>query len=283
MNALVRRLAPVFLMAGAPWAGGACFATTNDVRVLQSDVQALRQDQARKDSAMLQALEELMVSLRRQNDSLRNISDRLTRTQGDVRGDLYTINQQLLQIQELTGQSQRRLQELRSSIEARQQEAAQAPPTPTTLRDTVRDTVPAGAPPPAAASPAVPAGAPGPNQLFQSSLDQLRRGSPGSARRGFEELLRLYPTSDVAGEAQFYLGEALAAEGNVAAADTAYATVVSKYAQSPRAATALYKRALLLQQRGNIAQARTALNDLVRRYPRSDEAQLARERLRTMK
>ena len=258
MNALVRRLAPVFLMAGAPWAGGACFATTNDVRVLQSDVQALRQDQARKDSAMLQALEELMVSLRRQNDSLRNISDRLTRTQGDVRGDLYTINQQLLQIQELTGQSQRRLQELRSSIEARQQEAAQAPPTPTTLRDTVRDTVPAGAP--------------GPNQLFQSSLDQLRRGSPGSARRGFEELLRLYPTSDVAGEAQFYLGEALAAEGNVAAADTAYATVVSKYAQSPRAATALYKRALLLQQRGNIAQARTALNDLVRRYPRSDEA-----------
>jgi tol-pal system protein YbgF len=278
MIALVRRLAPVFVMAT-----GACFATTNDVRVLQSDVQALRQEQARKDSAMLQALEELMVSLRRQNDSLRNLSDRLTRTQGDVRGDLYTINQQLLQIQELTGQSQRRLQELRSSIEARQQEAVQTTPTTTTPRDTVRDTVRAGVAPPAAAPSGVPAGAPGPNQLFQSSLDQLRRGSPGSARRGFEELLRLYPTSDVAGEAQFYLGEALAAEGNVAAADTAYATVVSKYAQSPRAATALYKRALLLEQRGNIAQARTALNDIVRRYPRSDEAQLARERLRTMK
>jgi TolA-binding protein len=57
---------------------------------------------------------------------------------------------------------------------------------------------------------------------------------------------------------------------------------VTKYAQSPRASTALYKRALLLQQRGNVALARTALNDLIRRYPRSDEAQLARERLRTM-
>jgi tol-pal system protein YbgF len=148
------------------------------------------------------------------------------------------------------------------------------------VRDTVRDTVRGAAPGAQPSGP--PAGSPGPNQLFQSSLDQLRRGSPGSARRGFEELLRLYPTSDLAGESQFYLGESFAAEGNVAAADTAYATVVTRYAQSPRAPTALYKRALLLQQRGNVALARTALNDLVRRYPRSDEAQLARDRLRTM-
>ena len=113
-------------------------------------------------------------------------------------------------------------------------------------------------------------------------VDQLRRGSPGSARRGFEELLRLYPTSELAGEAQFYIGEALAGEGNLAAADTAYGTVVARYSESPRAPTALYKRALLLQQRGNVAMARTALNELVRRYPRSDEAQLARDRLRTL-
>lgn len=274
MNALVRRIAPVALMAT-----GACFATQSDVRVLQTDVQTLRNEQARKDSAMLRALEELMVSLRHQNDSLRALSDRLTRTHGDVRGDLFQINQQLLQVQELTGQSQRRLQELRSSLEARQQEAPPAVPAPVTPSAAARDSAPAAAP---AQPSGPPAGSPGPNQLFQSSLDQLRRGSPGSARRGFEELLRLYPTSDLAGEAQFYLGESFAAEGNAGAADTAYATVVTKYAQSPRAPTALYKRALLLQQRGNIALARTALNDLVRRYPRSDEAQLARDRLRTM-
>jgi tol-pal system protein YbgF len=275
MNALVRRIAPVALVAT-----GACFATQSDVRVLQADVQTLRNEQARKDSAMLRALEELMVSLRHQNDSLRALSDRLTRTHGDVRGDLFQINQQLLQVQELTGQSQRRLQELRSSLEARQQEAAPVTPAPVTPPGAARDSAPAAAPGAQPSGP--PAGSPGPNQLFQSSLDQLRRGSPGSARRGFEELLRLYPTSDLAGEAQFYLGESFAAEGNLGAADTAYATVVTKYAQSPRAPTALYKRALLLQQRGNVALARTALNDLVRRYPRSDEAQLARERLRTM-
>jgi tol-pal system protein YbgF len=279
MNALVRRLAPVAIVAT-----GACFATQSDVRVLQTDVQTLRAERHRQDSVMLQRFAELMASLRTTSDTVRALSDRVTRLQGDVRGDLFQMNQQLLQIQELTGQSQRRVQELRASLEARQQEVAPVTP-PTTPSPTPRDSAAGtpGAQAPAAPAPAGPsAGSPGPNQLFQSSLDQLRRGSPGSARRGFEELLRLYPTSDVAGEAQFYIGEALAAEGNLSAADTAYGTVVARYSESARAPTALYKRALLLQQRGNIAMARTALNDLVRRYPRSDEAQLARERLRTM-
>jgi tol-pal system protein YbgF len=280
MNALVRRVAPVALVAT-----GACFATQSDVRVLQTDVQTLRAERARQDSVMQARFDELMASLRTTSDTVRALSDRVTRLQGDVRGDLFQMNQQLLQIQELTGQSQRRLQELRSSLEARQQDVApvMAPQTPVTPpRDSAASAAPAGQNPSAAAPAGAPGGSPGPNQLFQSSLDQLRRGSPASARRGFEELLRLYPTSDVAGEAQFYIAEAFSAEGNTAAADSAYATVVTKYGQSARAPTALYKRALLLQQRGNIALARTALNDLVRRYPRSDEAQLARDRLRTL-
>jgi tol-pal system protein YbgF len=276
MNALVRRMAPVALVAT-----GACFATQTDVRVLQTDVQNLRAERTRQDSVMQQRFTELMASLQTTNDSVRSLSNRVTRLQGDVRGDLFQMNQQLLQIQELTGQSQRRLQELRSSLEARQQEPAPVTPS-TTPRDSAGAAAPGAQTSPVAAPSGPPAGSPGPNQLFQSSLDQMRRGSPASARRGFEELLRLYPTSELAGEAQFYIGEALAAEGNPAAADTAYGTVVARYSESPRAPTALYKRALLLQQRGNVALARTALNELLRRYPRSDEAQLARDRLRTM-
>jgi tol-pal system protein YbgF len=244
-------------------------------------VQNLRAERSRQDSVMQQRFTELMASLQTTNDSVRSLSNRVTRLQGDVRGDLFQMNQQLIQIQELTGQSQRRLQELRSSLEARQQEAVPVTPS-TTPRDSAGAAAPGAQTPPVAAPAGPPAGSPGPNQLFQSSLDQMRRGSPASARRGFEELLRLYPTSELAGEAQFYIGEALAAEGNLAAADTAYGTVVARYSESPRAPTALYKRALLLQQRGNVALARTALNELLRRYPRSDEAQLARDRLRTM-
>jgi tol-pal system protein YbgF len=280
MSAVVRRIAPVAFVVT-----GACFATQSDVRVLQTDVQTMRAERARQDSVMQQRFDALMASLQVTNDSVRSLANRVTRLQGDVRGDLFQMNQQLLQIQELSGQSQRRLQELRSSLEARQQEVppVAAPVTPPGAARDTSGAAPPGAQVPAAAAPSgAPAGSPGPNQLFQSSLQQLQRGSPGSGRRGFEEMLRLYPTSELAGDAQYWIGVSYETEGNTAAADTAYATAVSKYPQSSTAPTALYKRALILQKRGNIALARTALNDLVRRYPRSDEAQLARERLRTM-
>ena len=136
---------------------------------------------------------------------------------------------------ELTGQSQRRLQELRSSLEQRNQEMETAVPPPAGTAPGAPGTTTGTAAPPA------PAG-PGPNQLFQLSLDQLRRGSVGTARAGFQELLRQYPTADIAPDAQFYLAEALNAEGNTAAADTAYATVVARWPESPRAPTARRSR-----------------------------------------
>ncbi len=65
-----------------------------------------------------------------------------------------------------------------------------------------------------------------------------------------------------------------------AAADTAYAAVVTRYPQSSRAPTALYKRARARLAAGRRPEARALFEEVVRRYPRSDEAALAREALR---
>jgi tol-pal system protein YbgF len=263
MRRVARRAAPFACLVVM----GACFATREDVRVLQGDLLEVRAQSARSDSALRQQLNEVAATLGVVTDTVASIGTQLTRMQGDLRGELYELGQQLIQVQELTGQSQQRLQELRASLEQRSQEVLP------------RDTVP-GADTTGAAQPAA---APGPNQLFQLSIEQFRRGSTSAARTGFEELLRQHPTSDVAPDAQFYIGETYNAEGNVAAADSAYALVVSTYPRSPRAPTALYKRALALEARGNAEKARSALKELVLRYPRSDEAPLARERLRTMR
>lgn len=258
----LRRLAPVAFLAA-----GACFATKSDFQILQNDLQVMRTESRMADSTRAAQLDTVIRSLGVAHDSLRVLSARLAKFQGDVRGDLYSLGQQLIQVQELTGQSQRRLQELRASLEERSQEmAAPAPPTP---GDTGH-----AAPAPAA---------PGPNQLFQLALDQLRRGSTGAARAGFQDLLSRYPTADVAPEAQFWVAESFAQEGNTAAADSVYQIVVARYPQSSRAATALYKHALVLIGAGKTQAARAALEQVVRQYPRSDEAVLARERLRTLK
>lgn len=252
----LRAIAPALALVAA-----GCLASKTDVALLQADIQAMRTQSARGDSAQRVQIDQVLAQVIRANDSVRAVSARLAKLQADVVNDHHEMGLQILQIQELSGQSQRRLQELRASLEDRTQAAAQPVPG-----DTSKTTV-AG---------------PGPGQLFQSSLDQLRRGSIGVARSGFEELLRTYPTSEDAPEAMVYIAETYAAERNQAAADSVYGLVVQRYPRSPKAATALYKRALVLKSAGQNAAARASLERIVREYPRSDEASLAREQLRTL-
>ncbi len=244
---------------------GGCLASKQDVFTLQTQLGTMQRASARADSAQAAQLNAVLNQVMQSNDSVRAVSARLAKLQSTVAGDHYEMGRQILQIQELSGQSQRRLQELRASLEERNQSAAAAP-VPVPSVDTGRPT----------------AGGPGPAQLFQSSLDQLRRGSATVARGGFEELLRNYPTSEDAPEAMIYIAETYAAERNMVAADSVYGLVVQRYPTSPKAATALYKHALSLRSAGRTTAARAAFERIVKDYPRSDEAALAREQLKTL-
>src|SRR5438067_881270 len=137
-----RCLLPLVLLAT-----GACFATREDVQALHTDVQTLRAENARSDSARRAALDRVVTSLNVVRDSVGLLSTRVVKMQGDVRGDLYNVGQQLLQIQELTGQSQQRVQELRASLEARQSD--------------IQSSAPSASAPPAGGATGVPMGAPG--------------------------------------------------------------------------------------------------------------------------
>jgi tol-pal system protein YbgF len=246
---------------------GGCLASKRDVFILQTQLGTMQAAAARADTARAAQIAAVLTQLVQSNDSVRALSARMARLQTTVSTDHYEMGRQILQIQELSGQSQRRLQELRASLEERSQMNAAPVPAPAP-GDTGR---------PAAA----PAG-PGPGQLFQSSLDQLRRGSGTVARSGFEELLRTYPNSEDAPEAMIYIAETYAAERNQVAADSVYGLVVQRYPSSPKAATALYKRAVSFRAAGRTAAARAAFDRVVKEYPRSDEATLAREQLRTL-
>lgn len=241
-----------------------CLATQQDIVVLQDELRALRATVAASDSARAQDARTLLAAVRRTDDTLRAVSTRVGRMQGEMSDQFREVNAQLIAVQELTGQSQRRLQELRAALED-QATAAPAPaPAP-------------GTPPDAAAGPALP----GPNRLFEVAREQLDRGSPASARSALDTLIIRYPTADVVPSAQFFVGEAYAQEGNREAADSVYQLVFERYPRSDRAATALYKLAQSYRANGRTAAARPLLERIVRDYPRSDEAALARDLLRT--
>jgi len=258
----VGRLAPATVVLALSTT--ACMASKGDIRVLQDELRSLRSSIAQTDTARRAQADTALMLVTRANDSLRLLSTRFAAFQANVTGGMYDMNRQLLQIQELSGQSQRRLQELRASMESRAESMSATPPTATP--DTTRA-----------------AAGPGPAQLFQIAFDQMQRGSFGVARNGFQELIQKYPSFEEAPSAQLYIGQSFAEEKNTAAADSVYQLVAGKYPQSKAAPTALYKFALSLIAQEKTAPAKTALNRIVKDYPNSDEASLARDLLRTTK
>ena len=269
-------------------ATGGCFATRNDVRIVQTDVAALRTEMLKNDATQRDALLQSTRMLSVITDSLSRISTRLVSIQGDVRGEARTIKEQLLQVQTLLGQSQANLNRLRAEMETRNNAMSVSPPVspPTTPPTGVSGTTPPVA---AATSGAVAAATadtssgPGAAQLYQTGRDQLRRGSTSTARTYFQELLSKYPTSDLAPDAQNSIAQSLETEKNINGADAAYAAVVTKYPESRVAPNALYKRGQIALQKGITADARKLLQEVVSRYPKSMEAELAAEQLKTMR
>jgi tol-pal system protein YbgF len=206
-------------------------------------------------------------------DSLRATRDGLRQELGQ---DLLEVQQQLVQIQELTGQSQRRLAELKRQLDDRTEQL------------TAVDTVAAAGPSPGARAPdsavvrPAAAGVPTPDQLFQTSLQELRRGSLGAARTGFREFLRTYPTHAQVPDALYFVAETFAVDQPDSAA-AYYGQVVERHRTSERAPTALYKTGLLAERGGNRTAARTTYQQVVQQYPRSPEANLARDRLANLR
>ncbi|HET8713352.1 MAG TPA: tetratricopeptide repeat protein [Gemmatimonadales bacterium] len=233
-------------------------ALKGDVRKVELQVQALKADLAKSDAARAAERDSTLAAIRLLQQAVSTQQAYLVQMRGDLRTELTSVQQQLQAVQELSGLSQQRITELRSRLEARQQQD------------------------PASGTPGVPVGpsgnpaGPGPDQMYEVSLQQYRRGSLSTARLGFREFLRVFPTHERAADAMFYIGESFeqAAPDSAAAV---YDQLVRTYPNSPRAPSALYKQGLLAEQRGDRATARNFYSRVIAGYPRSPEADLARQ------
>lgn len=262
----IRGLGPgaLALVVGAATPG--C-ATKHDIRDLQAQLIAA---QARQDS--------LFRILQRQNrevlDSVRGTTDLLVRVRGDLGHQLLALEQQLVQVQELTGQSQRRLQDLNAQMQQRQQQLQLPAQADTGARPVP---LPPGGP--------VQAGAPAPTSaadLYALGQAQLQNGAAETARIAFQQLLRNFPGDSLAAAAQYGLAESYATE-DVDRAVREFDRVVELYPSSPRSPAALLRAGGLQQDRGNVARAREYFQRIIARYPSSPEAAQARRRLTALR
>lgn len=264
MRSAFRALLGVLVPALAAGAGLAGCASRGDVQMVQGEVALLRAEISRRDSARAAQLGEVIRMQQGMLDSLGVTRRAVAQLKGDLSPDLYNIQQQLVQLQELTGQSQQRLTELRTRLEARGAEIESGPVPGDTAAPVGGGTGNASA-----------------DQMYEASLAQLRRGSLSTARLGLREMLRTHPSSERAPDALYFIGQSYASE-NPDSAAAYYGQVSEKYPQSPRAASAVYNLGLLAERRKDTARAREAFQRVVQSYPQSDEAALARDRLKAL-
>ncbi|MEO8909076.1 MAG: tol-pal system protein YbgF [Gemmatimonadaceae bacterium] len=245
-------------------ANGCFFATKQDIDKLQQDIIGTRATSNAVDSVQRAQLIEVSRTVRMLDDSIAVLSRRVAAMRTASEADMTAVRQDISQLQDLSGQSEQRLRDVRAALEEKRQAADQ-----TSAPDT--------------SGGAVPASGPGPLQLLQAGRDQLLKGGNVSARAAFKDLITKYPTSEYVPEAMFYTAQAYAAERNMDAADAQYSQLITRYPNSPRVPTAMYKRALQLQATKKTAEAKKLYQDIIRRFPRSDEAALADERLQALR
>jgi TolA-binding protein len=244
------RTAPLLWAACLSSTLSGCWATKNDARKLQTDIFALR---AREDSLANEAARQNRVLA----DSLRAISDATRYLQGNLTNQIKSLQDLVLQVQALLGQSQQRISELREQLDrqAQQQQQATQPVQP---------------------------GGNSPEELYQAGLDRLPE-SPAQARFAFQTLLSEFPTATQAADAQFYIAETYVAEKDTAMAFREFERVAAAYGTSPRAPEALYRAGVVAEENRARARARGFYNRVIKEYASSDAARTARQRLNQLR
>ena len=272
------RFLPRLLPALALVAGTGCFATRNDLLVLQNDLSQTRAEILAADSARRAQLDRVIAATSAAQDTLRSMNRRFTDFQAGVRTSMENFGDQLIQVQARLGVSQDELRRLRADLDrARTAGAAPAGPVPPGATPSA-----GGATTPAPGAPSVDPTAPGAAQLFDVGRQQIQRGSPAAGRQALQDLLTNYPEHDLAPDALFYVAEAYAAEDNEAAADSTWVQVYTKYPRSERAAEAMYRHGVVLENGGRTRDARRVYQEVVSKYPRSDAAKLAQGRMQNL-
>lgn len=117
---------------------------------------------------------------------------------------------------------------------------------------------------------------------YQAAFDLLKEGKYQEAINGFRQFLVTFPTSALADNAQYWLGESHYVTRQYSEALRHFQTVVDKYPDSRKIPDALLKIGYCNYELKNYPAARSALSQVVSRFGDTTAARLAAQRLTKM-
>jgi tol-pal system protein YbgF len=209
------------------------------------------------------------------NAQAENTSGKLDTTSGQIQ----SLNDSVDELKSRIGKLDKSIQDLQTQLQN-----IQNPPAGTTPAQP-----PGIFPNPGAAANGAPAQqAPPANQApplketFQAGVRDYNAAKYDVAGGEFQDVMHYYPDDDLAGTAQFYLGEIAYRGGDFSEAVKDYTAVLEQYAGSPKAPAAQLRKGLALLQLNKKDAGIRELRSLIQRHPQTPEAQQARSKLNGM-
>jgi tol-pal system protein YbgF len=226
-------------------------------------------DNANRVSASMDALQQ---KLNAQSESL---SGKLDTSSGQVQ----SLNDSVDELKSRMGKLDKSIQDLQGQLQN-----IQTPPQVQPGAGGSPQPGPGGASPSPGGPGASPAAAQAPplQETYQAGLRDYNTGRYQVAAGEFQDVLTYYPQDDLAGNAQFYLGEIAYQQKDYAGAVKAYNAVLESFGGSPKAAAAQLHKGLALIQQGKRDAGIRELRALIQRHPQTPEATQARAKLNSM-
>lgn len=119
-------------------------------------------------------------------------------------------------------------------------------------------------------------------RLYDSAYRDFVKGQYALAQQGFVQYLQMFPESDLADNAQYWIGECNYSQKKYAEAIQAFQTVITKYPEGEKVPAAMLKMSYAQIASGKTAAAKENLAALIKRFPQANEANLARTRLQEL-
>jgi tol-pal system protein YbgF len=252
------------------------FAVDREHQQIMADIRML-QEQAQQLQALLTGLGDALKQVNSRLDE-QSALERKAFADGKVQMD--NASGDLRIVREKVDETNVRLSSLAQEMEALRASLPQ--PGATAPAPTTSDaTQPAGIAAPAAmAPPAPPTAGQTPQRLYDQSYSDYSMGQYPLAVQGFESFLKYYPKSDLADDAQFYIGESNFHAGKFADAAAAYSRVIANYPGGNTVPLAFYKQGMALESiPGQTDAAKQSYETVIKQFPDSQAAILAKQAL----
>jgi tol-pal system protein YbgF len=265
-------------------AGGHAAAQNREHLQLMADIRML-QEQTQQLAITLVTLNETLGTL---GSALKTINGRIDDTANLMRKSFAdqklivdNMGGDLRVIRERVDDTNVRLSALSQEVDALRTSIPVIPPTPFPPPDPVDPNDPNAALAVPVPVPPVPPSTAGlsPTRMYETAFADYASGQWTLAVAGFDAFLKAFPRSEMADDAQFYMGETHYAQNRFADAIGAYNQVVEMYPGSNSSPLAYYKRGLAQQRIGDAEAARTSWEQAVAKFPESDAGRLAKQAL----